>query len=298
MSQVQSHVIRPRRSVLYMPASNPKVLAKAQNLPADGLIFDLEDAVAPAAKKMARHQAVEAASSVHYGNRERIVRINGLDTEWANDDIAAVSKCGANALLVPKVESAAAVRAVESRMNAAGAAAEQAIWCMIETPLGVLRAEEIAASSAKIGCLVMGTSDLTVDLRARHTVDRVPMRHSLSHTILVARAYDLAVLDGVSLVLGDDPNYPEQCRQGVELGFDGKTCFHPSQLAAANEAYSPSEAEVAWARKITVAFAETAHQGKAVVLVDGELIENLHVQNANRLIALADAIEALQAAVA
>jgi citrate lyase subunit beta/citryl-CoA lyase len=278
-----------------MPASNPKVLEKARQLPADGLIFDLEDAVAPDAKSRARELAAKAAHSKHYGARERIVRINGLDTEWASSDIARLAESGANALLVPKVENAATVREVESRMIKHGANDEMAIWCMIETPMGVLHAEEIAAASPRMGCLVMGTSDLTVDLHAAHTANREPMHHSLSHTILVARAYGLAVLDGVSLGLGGTLDYARQCKQGAELGFDGKTCFHPSQLAAANEAFSPSAESIAWARKITTAFAEVSREGKAVVLVDGELIENLHIENAKRLIALADAIETLQA---
>ena len=285
---------RPRRSVLYMPGSNARALEKARTLPADALILDLEDAVTPDAKVTARDQIGAAVKAGGYGGRELIIRINGLDTPWGEMDLAMAAKSGAHAVLVPKVESAAMVRRVEQGL--AGAPAGLAIWCMMETPLGMLHAEEIASASKRLGCLVMGTSDLAKDLHAAHTPERLPMLTSLGLCLLAARAFGLGILDGVHLDLADDDGFARSCRQGKELGFDGKTLIHPKTIAKANEVFAPSPDEVAWSRKIIAAHAEAAKAGKGVVLVDGKLIENLHVESAERLVALADSIATLEAA--
>lgn len=291
-----SQTVRPRRSVLYMPGSNARALDKARTLPADGLILDLEDAVAPDAKAAAREQIAGALRQGGYGGRELIVRINGLDTPWGQDDLAMAAHSSAHAILVPKVESAKMVREVERHLAAAVAPASLSIWCMMETPLGVLHVEEIAASSKRVGCLVMGTSDLAKDLHAAHTRERLPMLTSLGLCLLAARAYGIAILDGVHLDLADDEGFAYSCAQGKELGFDGKTLIHPKTIAKANEVFAPSPEEVAWSRKIIAAHAEATKEGKGLLLVDGKLIENLHVENADRLVALAAAIEALEAA--
>jgi citrate lyase subunit beta / citryl-CoA lyase len=287
---------RPRRSVLYMPGSNARALEKARTLAADGLILDLEDAVAPDAKALARGQIAAASKQGGYGGRELIVRINGLDTPWGADDLAMVAASRAHAILIPKVERAEMVREVERRLDSAGAPKDLAIWCMMETPLGMLRAEEIAASSPRVGCLVMGTSDLAKDLHAAHTRERLPMLTSLGLCLLAARAFGRAILDGVHLDLADDEGFAYACRQGKELGFDGKTLIHPKTIAKANEVFAPSPDEVAWSRRIIAAHAAASKEGKGVVLIDGKLIENLHVANARRLVALAEAITALESA--
>lgn len=283
-------VARPRRSVLYMPGSNPRALDKARSLAADGLIFDLEDAVAPDAKETARANVLEALKAGGYGRREILVRVNGLATPWGQADVAAAARSGAHAVLVPKVESADAVRQVEQIMAASGAPDDMAIWCMMETPRGILKAEEIAGASPRLGGFVMGTSDLTKDMHALHTRERLPMLTALGLCLLAARAYGLAIVDGVHLDLDDDDGFAYSCRQGLELGFDGKTLIHPKTIDAANRVFAPSEAEVAWARKIIAAHREAAAQGKGVVVVDGKLIENLHVENARRVVALAEQI--------
>lgn len=292
MSAIASKA-RPRRSVLYMPGANTRALEKARTLPADGLILDLEDAVAPDAKVSARENVLKALKEGGYGKREILLRINALDTPWGQADAAAAAKSGAHAVLIPKVESASHVRQVEAVLEQNGAPEELAIWCMMETPLGILNAAEIAQSSRRLAGFVLGTSDLAKDLRAAHTPLRLPMITSLGLTLLAARAYGLAILDGVYLNLEDDEGFGAACVQGKELGFDGKTLIHPKQVAKANEVFAPSEADVAWARKIIAAHAEAEAQGKGVVLVDGKLIENLHVVGARRQVELADAIAEL-----
>jgi len=287
---------RPRRSVLYMPGSNARALEKGRSLPADALILDLEDAVAPDAKETARQQIVEALATGGYGAREIIVRVNGFDSPWGVDDVAAIAPTQADAILLPKVETAAMVRDLEARMDAAGAPAAMGIMCMMETPLGMLNAQEIAAASQRVTCLVMGTSDLVKDLQAEHTPERLPVLTSLGLCILAARAYGKAIVDGVHLDLSDDAGFADQCRQGKELGFDGKTLIHPKTVAKANEVFAPSGEEVAWSHKIITAHAEATAAGQGVVVVDGKLIENLHVENAKRLVALAEAISDLESA--
>ncbi|UEM04586.1 CoA ester lyase [Skermanella rosea] len=285
--------VRPRRSVLYMPGSNPRAMEKGKTLQADGLILDLEDAVAPDAKAQARTQIGDAIRGGGYGRRELIVRTNGLNTPWGYEDLVFAATSGADAVLLPKVESADMVRQAEQVLAASGAPADQRIWCMMETPLAMLNVKEIAGASPRLGGLVMGTSDLAKDLHAAHTRDRLPMITSLGLCLLAARAYNLAILDGVYLDLNDDEGFAASCRQGLELGFDGKTLIHPKTLAAANAVFGPSAEEVAWSRRIIDAFQAAVAEGKGVVLVDGKLVENLHVENARRLVALAEAIEAM-----
>ena len=287
--------VRPRRSVLYMPGSNPRAMEKGKTLQADGLILDLEDAVAPDAKALARTQIGAAIQGGGYGKRELIVRTNGLNTAWGYEDLVFAATSGADAVLLPKVESADMVRQAEQVLVASGAPADLKIWCMMETPLAMLNAKEIAGASPRLGAFVMGTSDLAKDLHAAHTRDRLPMITSLGLCMLAARAYGLAILDGVYLDLNDDEGFAASCRQGVELGFDGKTLIHPKTLGATNATFGPSVDEVAYSRRIIDAFQAAVAEGKGVVLVDGKLVENLHVENARRLVALAEAIDALEA---
>ncbi|MDJ0935752.1 MAG: CoA ester lyase, partial [Kiloniellales bacterium] len=256
---------RPRRSVLYMPGSNARALEKGRSLPADALILDLEDAVAPDAKDQARGQIAEAVTAGGYGRRELAIRVNGLDTPWGRDDVAAAAACGPDALLLPKVETATMVAELEALMVEAGAPDRTAIWCMMETPLGMLNAKEVAGASKRVACLVMGTSDLVKDLQAAHTPQRLPVLTSLSLCILAARAYGQAILDGVHLDLQDDAGFAASCVQGKELGFDGKTLIHPKTIAKANEVFAPSPAEVEQAHKIIAAHAEATAAGKGVV---------------------------------
>ena len=286
---------RPRRSVLYMPGSNARALEKGRTLPADGLILDLEDAVAPDAKEVARQQICDAVKEGGYGMREILIRTNGLNTAWGYDDIVAASTTGADGILLPKVESADTVRQVEAIMDGAGAPAEMKIWCMMETPRGMLRAEEIADSTDRMGGFVMGTSDLAKELRCAHTAMRLPFMMSLNICILAARAANIAILDGVYLDLSDDEGFADHCQQGFELGFDGKTLIHPKTVAKANEVFGPSEKEVEWSKKIIAAHAEAEAEGKGVVVVDGKLIENLHVVTAKQVVAQAEAITAMEA---
>jgi len=291
-----SRTSRPRRSVLYMPGSNARALEKGRSLPADGLILDLEDAVAPDAKELARGQVCEAVATGGYGRRELVIRTNGLDSPWGPDDLAAAATSGADAVLLPKVESARMVADAIAALSAAGAPDTLDIWCMMETPKGMLRADEVAGADARVACLVMGTSDLAKDLHAAHTRERLPMLTSLGLCLLAARAHGVAILDGVHLDLDDDEGFVYACRQGVELGFDGKTLIHPKTIAAANQAFAPTDDEIAWSRKIIDAHAEAEAEGKGVVLVDGRLIENLHVEAARRQVAQAEAIAEMEAA--
>ena len=283
-------VVRPRRSVLYMPGANARAMEKARDLPADALIFDLEDAVAPAEKETARRQVIETLQKGGYGNRELVVRVNGLMTPWGEADVAEMATAGAHALLIPKVENKQIINGVEGRMLTAQAPDAMSIWCMIETPKGVMRAEEIASASPRLGALVMGTSDLAKDLHCLHTPSRGPFMTSLSWCILAARANGLSILDGVHLDLADDDGFAESCRQGREMGFDGKTLIHPKTIAAANAAFAPDDAEVQWNRRVIAAHEEAENAGKGVVLLDGQLIENLHVEEAHRIVGLADRI--------
>ena len=281
---------RPRRSVLYLPGSNPRALGKARVLPADGLIFDLEDAVAPEAKEAARATVAAALSEGGYAPRELILRVNGLDTVWGHADLAVAATLPIDAVLLPKVESADRVRLADSLLDALGAPPALSVWCMIETPLGVLRAAEIAGASPRLAMLVLGTSDLTKDLNASETRDRLPLMTALGLVLLAARAYGCAVLDGVQLDLADTEGFAEACRQGRELGFDGKTLIHPTQIEPANAAFAPSADEIARARRLVAAYAEGVAAGKGAIRHEGRLIEALHVEAAQRTLTLAEAI--------
>jgi citrate lyase subunit beta/citryl-CoA lyase len=281
---------RPRRSVLYVPGANLRAMDKAKTLAADALIFDLEDAVAPDAKRDARIQVVNAVKAGGYGRREIVIRVNGLNTPWGYADLVAASTAGADAVLLPKTESVESVRQAQTVMAASDAPAELAIWCMIETPRGVLNAEAIAGASPRVACFVMGTSDLANDLHAQHTRERLPMLTSLGLCILAARAFGLAILDGVHLDLEDMGGFEQACRQGHDFGFDGKTLIHPKTIEIANRVFAPSAEEVGWASKIIAAHAAAVAEGKGIVVVDGKLIENLHVLNARRIVDMAAAI--------
>lgn len=282
--------VRPRRSFLYMPGSNARALDKGRSLPADGLILDLEDAVAPDAKETARRNIADALAAGGYGRREIIIRANGLNTPWGYDDLLMAARGGAHGVALPKVESADTLRQADAILAAAGAPDDLRLWCMIETPMGVLNAKDIAGACPRLAGLIMGTSDLAKDLRAAHTAMRLPMLVSLGTCLLAARAYGLAILDGVHLDLEDDAGFADSCAQGRELGFDGKTLIHPKTIAACNAAYAPDEQETATARRIIAAHAAAVAEGKGVVVLDGKLIENLHVQAAQRIVALAEAV--------
>jgi citrate lyase subunit beta/citryl-CoA lyase len=285
--------LRPRRSVLYMPGANERALDKAKGLPADALILDLEDAVAPDAKTAARDRVCEAVTSGGYGKRELTIRINGLDTEWHADDLHAAAKAAPAAVLVPKINSAAEVATVERALEKAGAPETTKIWAMLETPVAVLRAEEIAASSERLAVLVMGTNDLAKELLAEIVPGRLPLLHGLSACLVAARAAGKVILDGVYNDISDADGFEAECLQGRQLGFDGKTLIHPSQLEPCNRVFAPSEAEVEQARKIISAFEEAQAAGKGVVTVDGRMIENLHVANAQRALAIVESIAQL-----
>lgn len=287
---------RPRRSMLYMPASNPRALEKAKVIPADGLIFDLEDAVAPDAKPAARLAAVAAVKSKAYGRREVMIRANALDTPWSADDLKAIAASGADGVVLPKVNSADDVRAAAATLKSAGAPETLGLWAMIETPRGVINAREIASASPRLAGLCVGTADLAKDLHCAHPSDRAPMLMALQTAVMVARAFDLYVLDGVHVDLDDAPGYEVACRQGRALGFDGKTLIHPKQVDVANAVFAPGTDEIERAKRIVAAHNEAAAKGQGVTLLDGRLVEVLHVAEAKRLLAYAHDIAALQIA--
>ena len=283
--------LRPRRSVLYMPSSNERALEKAKTIPCDGLILDLEDAVAPDAKPAAREAACAAVASGEYGKRELTVRINAAGTEWHEDDLAAVAKAGPDAIVVPKVESPEAVRSLVAAMERAGAPASTKLWAMIETPRAMLHAEEIAAASDRLTVLVMGTNDLAKELYAEHVPGRHPLLHGLGLALLAARATGKVILDGVYNDVKNTDGFLAECRQGREMGFDGKTLIHPGQVEGANEAFAPSEKAVEDARGLIQAW-EDGH-GSGVVTYNGRMVENLHVESAQRTLSIHEAIRAL-----
>ena len=287
---------RPRRSMLYMPGSNARALEKARTLPADSLILDLEDAVAPDAKELARKQVCEAVAAGGFGLREVLIRVNALSTRWGYEDIAMASKSGADGLLLPKVESADAIRHMEAIMRANGAPESMRIWAMMETPRSILESQRIAESTPRMEGLVMGTSDLAKELDCAHTHERLPFIVSLGLCLLAARAAGLAILDGVYLDLNDEPGFEAACKQGQELGFDGKTLIHPKQVGPCNKVFTPKPQDVAWSRRIIEAHAAATARGEGVVVVDGRLVENLHVESARRVVSMADAIAAMEAA--
>jgi len=282
--------IRPRRSVLYMPGSNARALEKSRTIDADALILDLEDAVAPDAKELARKQVCDAVVAGGFGHREIAIRVNGLDTPWGRDDLKAAAAAKPDAILVPKISSAAMIQQIESLLDDAKVAPTTRLWAMMETPVGILRALEIAGSSRRLEVLVMGTNDIAKELHAAHVPGRLPMVTSLQLCLLAARAHGLTIVDGVYNDIKNEEGFAAECVQGLQMGFDGKTLIHPSQVEPCNKVFSPNAAELEMARRIIVAFDEATAQGKGVATVDGRMIENLHVENAKRAVALAEAI--------
>ena len=282
---------RPRRSVLYMPGANTRALEKAKSLPADSLILDLEDAVAPDAKAQAREN-IRAALVTGFGHREAVVRINGLNTQWGLDDLKAFADTKADAILLPKVESASQIREVASLLKQFNPVSTMKIWAMIETPLAIFKLPEIASSHPMLEALVLGTSDLVKDLHARHTPSRVETQTALSLSVLAARAHQLCVLDGVHLSLDDEDGLRQSCIQGRDMGFDGKTLIHPSQIALANQIFGPLPEEIDEARQRITAYEAAISSGAGIAVLNGKLVEELHIQDAKRILALTNAIEA------
>jgi len=295
-----SQSVRPRRSVLYMPGSNERALEKAKSLPADCLILDLEDAVAPDAKAQAREQVCRAVRDGGYGPREIIVRINGLETEWGQDDLDAVVKVGPDAILVPKINSAHDVQKYETLISEAGAAPSIALWAMMETSLAMLNAREIGAEAAtpgaRMSAWVMGTNDLAKEIGLAHTADRVPLITSLSLCILAARAFGLAVIDGVYNDIKNADGFAAICRQARDMGFDGKTLIHPSQVGPCNDIFKPGAEAISFARQVIDAFAQPENRNKGTIKVDGQMVELLHAEIARKTVKIADAIAAREAA--
>lgn len=284
---------RPRRSVLYMPGANERALEKAKDLPADALILDLEDAVAPDAKVEARDRVCAAAASGAYGHREVTIRANGIGTPWHDDDVAAIATSGADAIVIPKVNTADDVRQVVAALESAGAPDDLDVWAMIETPTAIWNAREIATAHDRLTGFVLGTNDLVKELQAEFVPGRQPLLSSLSLAVLGARAAgDVVVLDGVFNDLDDPDGFEAECVQGRQLGMDGKTLIHPKQLEPCNRVFAPSDEEVVNAREVIAAFEEATAQGKGVVTVNGRLIENLHVEQARRTVTQAEAIAA------
>ncbi|WP_339833516.1 CoA ester lyase [uncultured Parvibaculum sp.] len=291
---------RPRRSVLYMPGSNARALEKARALPADALILDLEDAVAPEAKEEARTQVCAAVRQGGYGKREIAIRVNGLDTPWGKADIAAAVAAAPDAILVPKINSAADVERAEEALSDAGAKPGLQLWCMIETPLALLNIQQIAQKArepgSRMSVWVMGTNDIAKELRAAHTPERTPMLASLGLALIAARAYGLVILDGVYNDIKDEAGFAAICEQGRDMGFDGKTLIHPSQVGPCNTIFSPDPETVAFARLTIEAFEQPENRGKGVLKVEGRMVEILHAEIAKRTVAIADAIAELEAA--
>jgi citrate lyase subunit beta / citryl-CoA lyase len=288
--------MRPRRSVLYMPGSNARALEKAKTLPADAVIFDLEDAVAPEAKDLARRQVSDTVSAGGYGDREVVVRINALDTPWGEADLAAVAAAAPAAILVPKVSSPESLVAIGSRLRRLGAAERTRVWAMMETPLAILNAEAIASAArdvdTRLECLVLGTNDLAKESRARILPGRAVLMPWLMTTLLAARAHDLDILDGVYNALADEAGFRAECEQARDAGFDGKTLIHPNQIAHANEIFAPPADEVEHARAVIAAFEKPENQGKGAISLDGRMVERMHADIARRTVELAEAIAA------
>ena len=283
---------RPWRSALYIPGSKVRALEKAKSLPADAILFDLEDAVAPDEKPNARRLLADTLAKGGYGARALIVRINALDTPWGEDDLAEIGRARPEAILLPKVNGAADVEALARKLDARAETAETRIWAMMETPLSALNAAEIAIAPRMAG-FVLGTNDLAKDLGARFRPDRLPLLAALQLCLLAARTHGLVALDGVYNAFKDLEGLRAECEQGRDMGFDGKTLIHPDQLAVANEVFAPSEAEIELARRYIAAFEEAQAAGQGVAVVDGRLVENLHVATARATLAKAEAIAKL-----
>ncbi len=287
---------RPRRSVLYMPGSNARAIEKAKTLPVDGVILDLEDSVAPDAKETARKQVVDAVKAGGFGKREVFIRVNGVDTPWHADDLAAAAHAAPDAILVPKISNPDMLEMIGRRLLDMGTDHKTRVWAMIETPLAIFNILSIAAeakdSEARLSGFIMGTNDLAKDTRARLVPGRAPMLSWLSTCVAAARIYGIDILDGVYNDIGKADGFEMECRQGVELGFDGKTLIHPNQIAPCNTAFSPSPEEVALARKMIAAFDLPENKSKGVVSIDGRMVERLHADMARRTVAIAEAIAA------
>jgi citrate lyase subunit beta / citryl-CoA lyase len=286
-------VLRPRRSVLYLPGSSARALDKAKTLPADAVILDLEDGVAPDAKDLARQQ-IAAAVRAGFGRREVVVRINSLASAWGEDDLWAVAAAKPDAILIPKVNSAHDIHRVAQRLSDVPEVGDVAIWAMIETPAAVLDVKAIAAAGGRLACLVIGSNDLINEMGATHTPDRSNIAAALTFTVLAARAHGLGVIDGVHNAIADTDGFVAACAQGRRFGFDGKTLIHPSQIGPCNDAFAPRPKELDTARRIIAAFDLPENAGKGAILLDGHMVERLHAENAHRLVALAEAIAALQ----
>ena len=278
---------RPRRSALYMPAANARAIEKARDLPCDVVILDLEDAVAPEAKALARDQAAAAVRQGGFGRREVVIRVNGLDTPWGLEDLAAAIEARPDAILVPKVSSGHDVRAYGA-VEAGGVA----LWAMIETCAALFALDDIARAGAGLSALVVGTNDLAKEMRCRLSVERAALVGPLSLIVAAARAHGLVVLDGVFNDIADADGLARQCAQGLEFGFDGKTLIHPSQVEPANAAFSPTPEEIAWSQAVTAAFDSPENTVKGVIKVDGRMVERLHLAQARRVLAVAQAIAA------
>lgn len=290
--------VRPRRSVLYMPGANQRALEKAKTLPADALILDLEDSVAPERKIAARDNICEAVKGGGYGRRELVIRVNAIETAWGMDDLRAAASVEPDAILVPKVSTPGDIITVAKVLGAINAPPKVRLWAMMETPSSILNSREIAALGAdpenRLACLVMGTNDLLKESRARALHNRIAVVPWLAMTIVASRAYGLDILDGVYNDYRDEVGFREECENGRTLGMDGKTLIHPSQVAPCNEIFSPTSEEVAWARKIIAAFDEPANRAKGVITLEGRMVERLHLVMARRTVGIADGIEAMR----
>ena len=290
----QNHSIRPRRSCLYMPGNKERALQKARTLPVDTLLLDLEDAVGPSAKVEARERVCETIAAGGFGHREVVVRINGLDSAWGKDDLEAMIQARPEAILLPKVESVAMLQEAYALLQGQGAQDAIALWAMIETPLAVLNVAEIAGSAGSTGlrAFVVGTNDLAKEMRLlAHRPDRQCFLYALSSVVTAARAFDLVAIDGVFNSIADEEGLEAECRQGADLGFDGKSLIHPSQIAPANAAFSPETDAVNSAREVIECFELPENAGKGVITIGGKMVELLHLEEARRLVALNDAIE-------
>jgi citrate lyase subunit beta/citryl-CoA lyase len=290
--------IRPRRSVLYMPGANERALEKAKTLPADSLILDLEDAVAPEAKAEARDRVCSVVKAGGYGPRELIIRVNGLDTEWGKADIKAAAQANPDAILAPKVATAEDIRWLDEAIAEDGASDKTQLWVMIETPLSILNIKEIAAvaKSTRLAGFVMGSNDLIKDFRAEPMPGRENLAACYTLTIAAARAYDLLVFDGVYNDIANAEGFVAEARQARAFGFDGKTLIHPSQVEPCNTIFAPPADAVAQAKDVIAAFADSANAGKGVLKVNGKMTELLHLAQARRMVAVAEAIAAREAA--
>ncbi|MGH6990223.1 MAG: HpcH/HpaI aldolase/citrate lyase family protein [Stellaceae bacterium] len=288
--------VHPRRSLLYMPGSNARALEKAKTLDPDGVILDLEDSVAPEAKEAARQQVADAVRAGGFGRREVFIRVNGVDTPWHADDLAAAAHAAPDAILVPKVSSADTLELIGRRLLDMGTDHKTRVWAMIETPLAIFNILTIAAqardSESRLSGLIMGTNDLAKDTRVRLVPGRAPMLGWLSICVAAARIHGIDIIDGVYNDLGNDKGFAAECAQGIELGFDGKTLIHPNQIGPCNKAFSPSDEEVMQARKIIAEFDKPENKGKGVVAIDGRMVERLHADMARRTVAIAEGIAA------